>query len=240
MNKNAIILCSGGLDSVITAHYVKEKLKYSKLKIIFFDYEQRGLSCEEKCAKKCAKKINAKFIKIRLDFIKEISSSLINKEKKAKKIKLSDLKNSLKESNKYYVPVRNSIFLIYAMSLCESIFIKKNEKYDIFVGFKCEGKESYPDTTKEFVEIINKLSEISCIGKFKVLAPLIDKDKEDIIEIGKKLKVNFKDTFSCYVGKNMHCGTCLSCRLRQEGFYWANIIDPTKYKEKMNDLRYAK
>ena len=52
--------------------------------------------------------------------------------------------------------------------------------------------------------------------------------------------VDFKKTYSCYVGsRKKHCGACLSCRLRQEAFYWANIRDPTNYKEKMKDFRLA-
>ena len=66
----------------------------------------------------------------------------------------------------------------------------------------------------------------------------IKKDKEDIVRLGKKLGVKFEDTFSCYIGVGEnHCGACLSCRLRQEGFYWAGIRDPTKYEIKMKDSR---
>ena len=74
---------------------------------------------------------------------------------------------------------------------------------------------------------------------FKIIAPLIKKDKEEVVLLGKKLGVKFKETFSCYVGKGKHCGVCLACRLRQEGFYWANVRDPTKYKIKMKDFRRA-
>jgi len=59
---------------------------------------------------------------------------------------------------------------------------------------------------------------------------LIEKDKEDIIILGKELGIDFKDTFSCYVGKEKHCGKCLACMLRKEGFYWSNIKDETEYK----------
>ena len=60
-NKNAIILCSGGLDSVVTAHYVKHKLKYKKLIILFFNYGQRTLVSERKCSKLTAAKLKAEF-----------------------------------------------------------------------------------------------------------------------------------------------------------------------------------
>ena len=236
--KNAIILCSGGIDSVVTAYCIKKKLKYSNLIILFLDYNQRTLKQERKCAKRTAAELKAKFMEINISELSKISTSLINKKTKAKKVNRKELKNTEKESLKYYVPCRNIIFLVYALALSESLQIKNKEKWDIFTGFKCEGKEAYPDTTKEFVKEINKLKKISTSIKGKIIAPLINLDKDEIISLGKKLKVNFKDTHSCYIS-NQHCGYCLACRLRQEAFYWANEKDPTSYKIKMKDFRLA-
>lgn len=225
--KNAIILCSGGIDSVTTAYYVKKKLKHNDILILFFDYGQKSLRKERECARRCARDIKGGFREIRLKELGKLSTSLINKKGKIRKLSKKDLKDTKKESEKWYVPNRNTIFLTYAVALAESIFLKEKKINGIFVGFKCEGKDSYPDTTKEFVDKINKLS-----GKFKVRAPLINKDKEDIVLLGEKLGVDFGDTFSCYIGKKEHCGYCLACKLRQEGFYWANVRDPTKYEVK--------
>ena len=237
--KSAIVLCSGGIDSVTTAYYVKKKLYYADILVLFFNYGQKPLPAEKKFSKKCAEKIGANFLEADLKWLGKISGSLINKFGKTEKINRKNLKDTKSESEKFYVPCRNTIFLVHALALAESIYIKDGKVSDIFVGFKNEGKESYPDTTKEFVRRINNLSEISCQEKFKIIAPLIKMDKEDIISLGKKIDVDFKETTSCYVGKKEHCGFCLACRLRQEGFYWANIKDPTKYKNKMNDFRIA-
>lgn len=239
--KNAIILCSGGLDSVVTAFYVKNKSKYNKITILFFNYGQRALMQERECSKKCALNLKANFLEINLN-LNHFQSLLINK-KKLKKLKILDLKNTKKESEKYYVPLRNSIFLINAIALSESFYLKNKDIYDIFVGFKCEGNGSYPDTTKEFVNFINKFRNFS-LFKGMIKAHLITKDKDEIVLLGKKLNVNFKQTYSCYISSGnennpKHCGTCLACRLRQEAFYWANLKDPTEYKEKMRDFRLA-
>jgi len=237
--KNAVVLCSGGLDSVVTYYYVKNKLNYNKIIILFFDYGQRNIKKERDCSKRCARDIKAKFIEIKLDFLSKISTSSLNVDKKVKKIKRKELADTTFESFNWYVPSRNLIFLSYAISLCESFYIKRKEIYDIFVGFKNEGKESYPDTSKQFLDNLNKISKLSTLSKNKIYAPLIDKDKEDIIILGKKLGVDFNNTFSCYNNFDNHCGYCLSCRLRQEGFYWANIKDSTFYKVKMKDFRRA-
>lgn len=229
--KSAIILCSGGIDSVTAAHYVKTKLKRKKITIVFFNYGQRALEIERKFSKNCAKKVGGNFIEIELKWLGKISLSLINKPGRIREINKKDLKDTKKENEKFYVPCRNNLFLSYALSLAESKFIEKKEISDIFVGFKCEGKESYPDTTKEFVSEMNKISKISCSYPYKIIAPLINKDKEDVIILGKGLGVNFKETISCYSPvKGKQCGFCLACQLRKAGFYWAGIEDLTNYE----------
>lgn len=235
--KNAIILCSGGIDSVTASYYVKNVLKYKNIVVLFFNYGQSSIFAERKYSKYCAEKLNANFIEIRIDFLSEISKDIINKRNINRKVTRADLRNSTKESERWYFPCRNSVFIVCAVSLAEFAFVKENRRYDIFTGFKCEGKDSYPDATKEFLNKFNSLNKISTKGKFKIIAPLINKDKEDIIILGKKLGINFENTYSCYIGKKIHCGHCLACRLRQEGFYWANLKDQTKYKIKMKDFR---
>lgn len=233
-NKNAIILCSGGLDSVVTAYYVKKILKYNNLTILFFDYGQRTLKQEKNAAKICAKNLKAEFKEIHLEELNKISTSMINSNKRANKLNRKDLKNMQKEGQKWYVPCRNTIFLVYALAIAESKFIKSREKHDIFIGFKNEGKESFPDTTKEFLEEINNLQKVIMGKNIQIFAPLIKMDKEDIIQLGVKLGIKFEKTYSCYIGvEKEHCGECLACKLRQEGFYWAGVKDFTIYANKI-------
>jgi queuosine biosynthesis protein QueC len=269
--KNAIILCSGGLDSVVTAFYAKKILK-RRITILFFNYGQRNLKQEKTSAKYFAKKLNSKFIEIKIPKLNfsECSlttrlASLDNNQIKMKdlcannlrlrahylggregrtdleqnKRELSpqctsnfNLKNTKAESDKWYVPQRNLIFISIASAIAESLAIKNNSKYEIFVGFKNEGKEPFPDTTEQFVKNFNQLIKNSSKNKISLTAPLIKKDKEDIIQLGEKLQVELEKTFSCYAPiKNKHCGFCLACRLRQAGFYWTNIPDKTNYKK---------
>lgn len=227
--RKAIILCSGGLDSTVTAHLIKKRYNYEKIAILFFNYSQKSLQAERKASKACAKEINADFIEISLPELGKLSSSLINKPGKTKEVK--SLKDTREESKKWYVPCRNTIFLSYALAFAESEYIKSKTPSDIFVGFKCEGREHYPDTTPEYVNEMNNLSKISCIFPFRIIAPLIKMDKEDIIHLGVKLNLSLDKTFSCYVGTSMHCGRCLACKLRKAGFHWAGIKDPTRYSQ---------
>ena len=239
--QNAIILLSGGLDSSTLAYYVKYKVKPKSITALFFDYNQRNLKQEEFCAKAIAKKIKAKFKKINIKWLGEISTSLINSKSKLPKLNekdLSNLKKGAKEVLNYWVPCRNSLFILAALAHAEAEFLSNKKQSDIYIGLKSEGRLPMKDTTPEFVKQINKIAKQATLkGNFKILAPFINKDKDEIIKIGNKLKVPYKDTFSCYSNsgfKNklpVHCGTCESCLLRNKGFYWANFMDPTIYKK---------
>jgi 7-cyano-7-deazaguanine synthase len=218
---NAIVLCSGGLDSVVTAHKIKEN--YDKLVILFFDYGQRSLNSEIKFSKQCANDLGAEFREIKILELKTISPSFLTSDVKFNKLTKEDLKDTREEAENWYVPFRNGVFLSYAIALAESFKIRDKKEFDIFVGFKNEGQESYPDTTKKFVADFNSLQGM------KIIAPLIEMDKEDIVKLGLKLGVDFRKTHSCYTSNGEHCGDCLSCNLRKEGFRWSGARDPTDY-----------
>ncbi len=231
--KNAIILCSGGLDSVVASYLVKEK--YSKLKFLFFDYGQRALKEEEHCSRKIAKRLKADFIKIDLKWLGKISVSSINKKGKYKETSEKDLEDTSKDIINWWVPARNSIFLINALAFAESEFLKNKERYEIIIGLKNEGREHMKDTTPKFLKKINELAEEGTHdGEYKILAPLIELDKIEVIKLGEKLNVPFDLTYSCYVesknkNKLEHCGKCLNCMLRKKSFYWSGVKDPTLY-----------
>lgn len=237
--KNAIILVSGGLDSATTAYYVRDVLKYNKIKFLYFDYSQRGLKEEEYCSKKMAKLINADFIKIKTPLLGEISTAMINKGCNVPKTTEKDLEDGTKDIINWWVPCRNSMFLINALAYAEHYFIKNKERYDIFIGLKNEGRVHMKDTTKKFVKKMNELAEEATHhGGYRILAPLIDMDKTEVVSLGKKLNLPFHYTYSCYIGNGfkkdipVHCGECLNCMLRKKGFYWAGIEDPSLYTKK--------
>lgn len=225
--KQAIILCSGGLDSSTTAFLVAKRALHDKIKIVFFNYGQRSLLQERKTSASIAKQINADFMELSLPTLKRIAEGPMTMNKKVKKS--TSMKDTSKESDAWYVPCRNMIFISHALALAEKDFVDKKIVTDIFVGFKSEGKEPYPDTTIEFVGSMNNLSKQSCAYPFKIVAPLIKMDKEDIVNLAIKLGLAPEKTYSCYVGGRIQCGKCLACRLRKAGFYWANQDDKTNY-----------
>ena len=239
--KNAIIILSGGLDSTVTAYYIKNKIKPKDFFGIFFDYGQRAVKEELFCAKKISSKLEIPLKIIKLDWLKDISSILMRKNvkyPKTTKKDLGDIKKLYKESLLWWVPCRNSLFLLIALAYAENRFISKNQRYDIYTGIREEGQLPFKDATKKFLKRVNELAEEATFhGNYKILAPLINYDKDEVVRLGVKLKIPLQYTYSCYVGKGfknkipIHCGGCLACKLRQAAFYWANIKDLTRYKK---------
>lgn len=210
-------------------HLMKKKYPFSSLTLLFFNYRQRSVKQEKYCVKDCAEKLKAKFIEMSLPELGKLSTSMINNKKTMRKYR--SLSDTRKEHTLWYVPFRNTVFLSYAFAYAESLALKRRKKkFLIVVGFKCEGKEPYPDTTIEYVKQMNALAKTAAPTlDIRIKAPLIMKDKEDIILLGRKLGVDYEKTWSCYVGGEKRCGACLACRLRKAGFYWAGVEDPTRH-----------
>ena len=235
---NAIVLLSGGLDSACTSYYVKEK-DPKKLLFLFIDYGQRALKEERYCAEEIAKRLNGKLKVIDLRWLGEISTAFLNKQGEYPKTKDEDLENiekGRKEIVNWWVPCRNALFLLAALAHSESEFLAKKERYDVYIGLKSEGSIGFKDSSPEFIKEINRLVEVATNdGGYKIIAPLHDEDKDDVVSLGEKLKVPWEYTYSCYIGNGfngkipVHCGKCLNCKLRQKAFYWANVKDPSVY-----------
>ena len=234
---NAIILCSGGLDSVTLAYHIKQQEKPKSMILLFLDYDQRSKKEELFCVKQVAKKFKAEVKVIDLKWLGKISTAFLNSQKKAPEVPMKDLENIQKEKETgklWWVPCRNAMFVVAALAHAESLFLKKNQKYHVYLGIRSEGNV-YKDTSKEFLSACNVLANhCTANGNYKVLAPLIDYDKDEVVTLAKKLNVPLEYSFSCYVGKGIkkvpvHCGVCPNCRQRQAAFYWSNIKDPSTY-----------
>ena len=131
-----------------------------------------------------------------------------------------------------YVPARNTIFLSYALAYAEVLGADT-----IFIGVNAMDYSGYPDCRPEYINayqaMANLATQTGVEGKTKltIRAPLIDKTKAEIIQIGAALGVDYSLTLSCYDpdAEGRACGGCDSCLLRKRGFKEAGIPDPTHY-----------
>ncbi|MCF6203092.1 MAG: 7-cyano-7-deazaguanine synthase QueC [Methylococcaceae bacterium] len=223
MQKKAIILLSGGLDSItVLAQAIKQGYQCYALS---FNYGQRH-NAELIAAKKIAKHYQVSMYKvIELGFGSIGGSALTDDH-------ISIPESPQKGIPVTYVPARNTVFLSFALGWAEVLGL-----HDIFIGVNAVDYSGYPDCRPEFIESFQKLANVATKAgiegeKFKIHAPLIKLSKSDIIKLGSELGVDYKETVSCYAAdsEGRACGVCEACRLRATGFQDAKIIDPTRYQ----------
>jgi len=244
MKRNAINLISGGVDSVTTAYYVKKVMKPEKQLLIFCNYGQRTYPEEEFCIKKIAELLEAPLKIVDLRWLGEISTSLLTKpDKEIPETRPEDLWDPEKARQRilrWWDPCRNAILLLVGLAHAESLYISTGERYDVYIGIRRETPVRMKDNTPEFMEEMNRLAEHATHhGGYRLLAPLIEHDKDMVVQLGESLGVPWEYTYSCYRGGGLrevggrvlpvHCGVCSNCRRRAIAFRDAGVRDPSIY-----------
>ena len=228
MNKPAIILLSGGLDSTTCAAIAKED-GYD-LHGITINYGQKH-NYELKAAKLVAQnfKFNSHAV-IDIDLASFGGSSLVSEEIEVPKNRNLGIKDDIPST---YVPARNTVFLSIALAKAETI-----NAFDIFIGVNAIDYSGYPDCRPEFILQFEKMMNVATkdaaqnIGEYKIHTPLIKLTKAEIIKKGQQLGIDYQITSSCYSPNKygQPCGQCDACKLRIKGFYDAGLADPLNYE----------
>lgn len=224
MNKKAIILLSGGLDSTTCLAYATSK-NYQCYAISFF-YNQKQKS-ELSAATNIAKEY--KVIQHQIIDITSITA-LQNTSLVDDNIKVEDYSGSNAIPNTY-VPARNTILLAIALGYAEVI----NANH-IFIGASHIDYSGYPDCRPEYFEAFKKLANLATCKaimgeKIIIETPLLNLSKAETIKLGISLGVDYSKTITCYRANQdgMACGKCDSCYHRKKGFIDAGVVDPTRY-----------
>ena len=220
--RRAVVLLSGGLDSMVTAAIAKEQ-GYTLLALTV-NYNQRHL-VELASARRIAAALEAeRHIVLPIDLRAFGGSSLtddidVPKEGVQPGIPVT------------YVPARNTIFLSLALGWAEA-----SEARDLFLGINALDYSGYPDCRPEFVDAFETLAAKATKAgvegdRFTIHAPLQHMTKADIAREAKRLRLDATLSHSCYdpLPDGRHCGRCDACRLRSKGFAEAGIADPTIY-----------
>jgi len=224
MQKKAIVLLSGGLDSITVLALAKQQ--GFQCYALSFDYGQRH-NAELIAAAKIAADYQVadhKIIKLGLG---SIGGSALTDEHIA-------VPHTLQAGIPVtYVPARNTIFLSFALGWAEVLHL-----HDIFIGVNAVDYSGYPDCRPEFIESFQKLANLATKAgvegtHFSIHTPLIHLSKADIIKTGIALGVDYQRTVSCYSADEQGhaCGQCDACRLRKAGFIEAGIPDNTRYQK---------
>jgi len=222
MNKKAVCLLSGGMDSSTLA-YLARNQGYD-IYALHFMYGQMTEKRELACAKAIAESLNAaEFLKIPLAHFSLIGKSSLTDAS----MEIEDYGEGDPSLPNTYVPFRNANLLSIATSFAEA-----RDADAIFIGVQASDYAGYPDCRPEFIDAFQKVMDIgtSQEAKIRLLSPFVKMNKTDIIKTGIKLGVPYELTWSCYKNNEEACGRCSSCHFRLEAFANAGLKDPIEYE----------
>lgn len=195
-----IILLSGGLDSLVSLGLGMQK--YGISLALTFDYGQKALEQEISTSKNICDyyKIEQKVIK--LDWLKNVTHTALVEDKELPE----GIDNPEDSAKSVWVPNRNGLFLNIAGSFADG-----NDYDYIIIGANKEEGQTFPDNTQEFIDSVNAEFEFSTQKHPKVVAPLINYDKNDIVKQAIEHNIPLEFVRSCYSNGKKHCGKCESC-----------------------------
>jgi 7-cyano-7-deazaguanine synthase len=222
----AVVLVSGGLDSMVSAARARED--GFDILALSIDYNQRH-QVELAAARRIAAMLGAKrHVVLPLDLRAFGGSALTDDIDVPKTGVVQD------EIPVTYVPARNTIFLSLALGWAEAAGAR-----DLYIGVNALDYSGYPDCRPEFISGFEKLAELATRAGaqgegFRIQAPLQHMTKADIAKEAARLGLDAGMSWSCYdpAPGGLHCGLCDSCRLRARGFEEAGLPDPTAYAVK--------
>ncbi|MEL6708405.1 MAG: 7-cyano-7-deazaguanine synthase QueC [Pseudomonadota bacterium] len=218
----AIVLLSGGLDSMVTAAMAKEA--GFAVRALTIDYGQRH-RIELQSSRKIAEELVLDdHREIKLD-LRAFGGSALTDAISVPKDGVTD------EIPVTYVPARNLVFLALTTAFAEA-----SGSQDVFIGVNALDYSGYPDCRPEFISSFADTAKLGTKagvegGDFTIHAPLQHMTKADIARECARLDLDPSWSWSCYDPQpgEIACGLCDSCRLRRKGFAEAGIIDSTVY-----------
>lgn len=220
--KKAVVLLSGGLDSMVSAGLAREA--GYELYALTIDYNQRHRR-ELESARILAEHLGAKrHVVLPLDLRAFGGSALTDAINVPKDGVGEDIPVT-------YVPARNLVFLSLTLAWAEAV-----EARNIFIGVNALDYSGYPDCRPEFISGFESLADLATKAGaegsgFKIRAPLQYMGKAEIVKEAVRLQLDPGMSWSCYDPQSdgTACGLCDSCRLRLAGFEQAGMVDPLGY-----------
>ncbi|MBS7285283.1 MAG: 7-cyano-7-deazaguanine synthase QueC [Prevotella sp.] len=217
MKKDAVIILSGGMDSVTMLYDYQERIAVA----ISFDYGSNHNAKEIPFAQLHCRRLGIEHLVIPLEFIHRYFDSSLLQGAEA----IPEGHYAADNMKSTVVPFRNAIMLSVAVGLAESRHLN-------YVMMANHGGDHtiYPDCRPEFVKAFSDASVAGTYEKVEVWAPYTMLTKVDIAKRGKELGIDYSETWSCYKGGDVHCGRCGTCMERKEALEQAGIVDNTAYE----------
>jgi 7-cyano-7-deazaguanine synthase len=226
----AYVLLSGGVDST-TALAIANDQWGGRVAAVSVNYGQRHTNELDYARKVCDYFSNQHIIKDISGFIS--TGGLTDGNLEIPPVGYDELPHGVSPT---YVPFRNGTLL----SLAAGMASVDPEAEAVYCGVHAEDAENwaYPDCTPEFMGGMANAIYVGTYHKIRLYTPLIWMTKHQIVQAGTRLGVEWSLTWSCYEGRELHCGVCPTCRARKEAFALANVIDPTSYEDDTTTTEY--
>ncbi|MBL4632734.1 MAG: 7-cyano-7-deazaguanine synthase QueC [Kofleriaceae bacterium] len=214
-----VVIFSGGLDSTTMLYALRDQ--GHELRCIGFDYGQRH-RIELQAAESIAKTAGVPYQGIDLSALGPViagQSSQVNPD-----VEVPDGHYNEESMKATVVPNRNMIMLSVAVAHAISVDFDA-----VAYGAHAGDHTIYPDCREVFVDAMRSVIGLCDWKQVELLTPYLHKNKSEIVLEGAKLEVPFGETWSCYKGGDIQCGTCGTCVERKEAFTLAKVSDPTQY-----------
>jgi 7-cyano-7-deazaguanine synthase len=214
------VLLSGGMDSVTVLY--EALASHCVIACLSFDYGSKHNPCEIPFAKLHAERNGIPHHVIPLDFMNRLfKSDLLQSGGNIPDGHYAE--DSMKQT---VVPFRNGIMLAIAAGFAESI-----DAEGVVIAAHSGDHAIYPDCREPFMQAMAGAMGQGTYARIQLLRPFIAMDKTAIARRGVELGIDFSETWSCYKGGSIHCGTCGTCVERREAFILAGLPDPTVYEQ---------
>ena len=215
--KDSVIIVSGGMDSVTLLYEYADSIALA----ISFDYGANHNAKEIPMAALHCNRLGIEHLVIPLAFMsKYFTSSLLEGADAIPEGHYAD--ENMKST---VVPFRNGIMLSIAAGIAESRGLK-----NVLIANHGGDHSIYPDCRPEFINAMDAATKAGTYIDVSVKAPYTNITKTDIARHGKALGIDYRETWSCYKGGEVHCGKCGTCVERKEALEGAGIEDKTIYE----------
>lgn len=216
--KDSIIVVSGGMDSITLLYDYKDRIALA----VSFDYGSNHNAKELPLAEMHCKRLGIPHITIPLMFMKDYFKSSLLEGAEA----IPEGNYDEENMKSTVVSFRNGIMLSVACGLAETHHLKH-----VMMANHSGDHTIYPDCRPGFVSSMSAAMQAGTYDGVDIVAPYTNITKADIARIGKRLGIDYSETWSCYKGGEHHCGKCGTCRERREALAEAGIDDTTVYDD---------
>ncbi|MGR3218625.1 MAG: 7-cyano-7-deazaguanine synthase QueC [Candidatus Anammoxibacter sp.] len=217
-----IVLVSGGMDSCVVTSIADTEYELAMLHVNYGQLtEKRELKAFNDIADHYKVGENRR-LTADISYLSKIGGSSLTD----KKIEIDNPAQDNSVVPNTYVPFRNTHFLSIAVSWAEVICART-----IFIGAVAQDRPAYPDCNQPYYDVFNELITVGTkpATQIKIVTPIIEMQKSEIVEKGVSLNAPLGLTWSCYKNNEAACGKCNSCILRLEAFDKAGIKDAVRY-----------